>query len=369
MYMTKFFIGLMSGTSLDAVDAALVDFSSHPPKLIATHSQALPHDLKQELLALCIPGDNEINRMGELDVKVGKLFATVANSLLSSAKIFPKEITAIGSHGQTIRHHPNNKYPFTLQIGDPNVIANETGITTVADFRRRDIATGGQGAPLAPGFHNAIFRSEKYDRIILNLGGIANITFLAKDLAAPVLGFDTGPANTLLDAWANLHLNKPYDENGNWAASGKVSADLLKTLLADPYFSLPAPKSTGREYFNLTWLEKHIAAFKLPPEDIQATLCELTARSIMNAINKTTQTNTQILICGGGIKNLFLVERLKTNNNQHSIHSTTEFGVPPEWIEAMAFAWLAKQTMENNPSNLPSVTGAKKTVVLGGIYL
>jgi len=367
--MSRFFIGLMSGTSMDAVDAVLVDFNQSSPKLIATYSQTLPQDLKQELLALCTPGNNEINRMGELDVKMGKLFAATTNHLINAAGISAKEITAIGSHGQTIRHHPNNQYPFTLQIGDPNVIASETGITTVADFRRRDIAAGGQGAPLAPGFHNAIFRNNKQDRVILNLGGIANITFLAKDLDAPVIGFDTGPANTLLDAWINLHLNKAFDQDGAWAASGEVNQGLLNALLTDPYFALPFPKSTGREYFNLDWLTKYLTSFQLSSADVQATLCELTASSIIDAINKTTKTNTQILICGGGIKNSFLIERIKSNSKQHSIHSTAEFDVPPEWIEAMAFAWQAKQTIENKPGNLPSVTGAKETVVLGGIYL
>lgn len=364
------YIGLMSGTSMDAVDAALVDLSEKSPRLIATHSNLIDDQLRNDLTALCMPGLNEIHRLGELDVKIGKLFAQTANDLLNKTTISPKQIRAIGSHGQTIRHMPNAKHPFTLQIGDPNIIAEQTGITTVADFRRRDMAKGGQGAPLSPAFHNAIFRTTKEDRIILNLGGIANITWLPAGNNLPIMGFDTGPANTLLDAWINKHLQKNYDKNGEWSANGKINNELLENCLADPYFTLSPPKSTGREYFNLDWLTAILEKNKknISSQDIQATLCELTAKSIVKAIYSLNLTSGKILVCGGGVKNNFLIHRLQQQANNFSIHSTEEFGVPPEWLEAMAFAWLAKQTMEMKSGNLPNVTGAKDFTMLGGVY-
>lgn len=368
--MSEYYIGLMSGTSMDAVDAALVDFSESQPKLLATHKHALPENLRIELISLCTPGLNEIHHLGELDRQVGKLFAEATNKLLAKTKITAKQITAIGSHGQTIRHCPNASYPFTLQIGDPNTIAEETGITTIADFRRRDIASGGQGAPLAPAFHNYVFRSKKEDRIILNLGGIANITWLPMDTKLPVIGFDTGPANTLLDAWIHQHLQKNFDENGAWATSGRIDTKLLALLLNDPYFKLPPPKSTGREYFNLGWLQKILKRSKkiIKPVDVQATLCELTALSIVQAINSLHIKQGTILTCGGGIKNNDLIHRLKQHAVNFNIDTTDTLGVPAEWVEAMTFAWLAQQTLAHKPGNLPSVTGAKDFVVLGGIY-
>lgn len=363
--MQELYIGMMSGTSMDGIDAALVDFSTHHPKLLHTYTLSMPSNIRADLITLCHPGNDEINRLGTLDVQMGQLFAQTVKKLLETAHIPANKIKAIGSHGQTIRHQPKGPYPFTLQIGDPNIIAHETKIKTIADFRRRDIAAGGQGAPLGPAFHNYVFRNAQEDRIVLNLGGIANITWLPKDLNKSVIGFDTGPSNTLLDSWASKHLAKNYDENGAWAASGKINPDLLNNLLADPYFKLPYPKSTGREYFNLDWLNKF--NINLSPQDLQATLCELTAQSITHQINQLTSKG-KILVGGGGIKNLYLIERLKINCPSFTVHSTEEFGVPPQWVEAMAFAWLAKQTLNNLSSNLPSVTGAKQEVILGGIY-
>lgn len=369
--MTQRFIGLMSGTSMDSIDAALIDFETTPPQLIATHKEPLSDELRQELLALCAPGFDEINRMGQLDIRIGKLFANAVNNLLKQNQIPAAQIQAIGSHGQTIRHHPDKQYPFTLQIGDPNTIAHATKITTVADFRRKDIAASGQGAPLTPAFHNAIFRDNQEDRIILNLGGIANITHLPADPAMPVIGFDTGPANTLLDAWANKHLNAPHDQNGDWAAAGKIDFALLEILLADPYFQLPYPKSTGREHFNLDWLTTYVNKLAHAPsaQDTQTTLSELTAISIAQAMDTLTTTKTKILVCGGGLHNKHLMQRLALHCKNHSVHSTEEFGLPPEWIECMAFAWLAKQTLAGKTGNLPSVTGATQETILGGIYL
>lgn len=368
----ELYIGLMSGTSMDAIDAALVDFSAAKPQLIATHKTPMPNTMREKLLALCTPGYDEINRCGEIDIELGKLFAATANELLQKSKISSKEIKAIGSHGQTIRHKPNAEAPFTLQIGNPHVIAELTEITTVADFRTRDMVKSGQGAPLAPAFHAYVLRDHKQNRIILNLGGIANITYLPSDIHLPIIGFDTGPANILLDTWINKHLKKSFDKNGEWAKSGKTDNDLLKLLLQDNYFKLTTPKSTGREYFNSAWLEKYLNYYDktISAQDVQATLTELTARNIADAILTIAHSNEiQILVCGGGIHNNYLLERLKMNCKNSDIQSTEKFGIHPDWMEAMAFAWLAQQTLLRNPGNLPSVTGAEGNAILGAVFL
>ena len=352
------YIGLMSGTSVDGIDAVIVNFNHQNPELIASHYTAFSPELRQHILSLCRPGENEINRLGELDVLLGKAFADAVKTLLKKTSISPEQIHAIGSHGQTIRHDPARE--FTLQIGDPNIIAAETGITTIADFRRRDIALGGQGAPLVPAFHQAVFSSTA-PRAIVNIGGIANVTLLSEN----IIGFDTGPGNTLLDAWAEKNLQQPRDNNGEWARAGRLQSDLLNTLLNDAFFKLPAPKSTGREYFNLAWLEKYLTPYS--PVDIQTTLVELTAQSILSAIQPYFSTG-EIFICGGGIHNAFLMERLRALGNHYTIESTKTLGIDPDWVEAMAFAWLAKQTMDKAPGNISSVTGAKQTGILGGVY-
>jgi anhydro-N-acetylmuramic acid kinase len=359
--MSELYIGLMSGTSVDGIDAALVDLSNHQPKLIANHYQKYSPDLRQEILALCQPGIDEINRLGTLDVKLGKAFADAANTLLKIHSIKPKTIRAIGSHGQTVRHHPAQQ--FTLQIADPNIIAAETKITTVADFRRRDMALGGQGAPLVPAFHQALFSEQKNDRVILNIGGIANVTLLEKN--GRVSGFDTGPGNTLLDAWIEKNLNQACDHNGDWAAQGKIEGDFLEKMLGDKFFKLAPPKSTGREYFNLEWIKKYLPE-KISAVDVQTTLTELTARTVIDAISFASG---EIFICGGGAHNQFLVSRIRANAKNFSVKSTEDFGVHPDWVEAMAFAWLAKQTLDGKPGNVPVVTGAREMSVLGGIFL
>lgn len=362
--MANLFIGLMSGTSLDGIDAALVDFSDPQPKVIATHYAPYSQEVREKILALCQTGENEIQRMGELDVALGKAFAQAANQLLSSQSFKASDIQAIGSHGQTIRHYPQS---FTLQIGDPNIIAAETGITTVADFRRKDIAYGGHGAPLVPAFHQQIFSDTTKNRVIVNIGGIANITLLSAKNAENIIGFDTGPGNVLMDAWITLQKNESHDKNGAWAATGKIQQDLLQQLLSDQYFQLPAPKSTGREHFNLAWLKQQLSS-SLNGEDVQATLAELTARTIFNDIQKLIPSG-EILVCGGGTHNAFLMSRLTEIAKPHfSVASTKQYGVDPDWVEALAFAWLARQTLKQRPGNLPSVTGAKKLAVLGGIY-
>lgn len=368
--MHDLYIGLMSGTSMDAVDAVLVDFSQQQPKLIASHQEELPTDLRSDLLSLCQPGFDEINRSGSADIQVAQLFARAANQLLINAHVPNTDVTAIGSHGQTIRHSPEGQYPFTLQIGDPNTLAEITGITTVADFRRRDMAKGGQGAPLTPAFHNAVFRNLQHNRIVLNLGGIANITWLPAQPEQQVIGFDTGPANVLLDAWISLHLQENVDKEGRWAASGKIDSHLLDMLLQDSYFARSYPKSTGREYFNLDWLNSYLKHLPHSPAtaDVQATLCELTAITIAHAIHALTEQLIELFICGGGINNTYLIERIKFHCKNATIHSTEVLGVAPQLVEAMAFAWLAKQTMSHKTGNLPSVTNAKKPVILGGVY-
>lgn len=367
--MTPLFIGLMSGTSMDAADAALVDFSAGAPKLIATRRTPLPPELRGGLLALCVPGENEIERMAALDTQLGEIFADCALALLKKAGVKADAVIAIGSHGQTVRHQPAGAYPFSLQIGNPALIAQRTGITTVADFRRADIAAGGQGAPLAPAFHNAVFRSAQRNRIVINIGGIANITLLPRDAKQFVTGFDTGPGNVLLDAWAERHLGKRMDEDGRFAASGKVNENLLNEFLQDNYFSLAPPKSTGREHFNLAWLDTMLKNHgSVPAQDVQATLCELTAASISDATRRHAPAAEEVLICGGGAHNIHLMQRLRARLQPCPVESTEKYGASPDWIEAMAFAWLAKQTLEGKPGSLPSVTGAGHGVVLGGIY-
>ena len=367
--MHELYIGLMSGTSVDGIDAALVDLGGKRPALLATDYEAYPPALRHAILALCEPGENEIERLGQLDALLGQTFANAVNSLLARTDTSPKTIKAIGSHGQTIRHCPHAAHPFTLQIGDPNIIAAETGITTVADFRRKDVALGGQGAPLVPAFHQAIFADEKTNRAIVNIGGIANITLLAKNDTMPVMGFDTGPGNVLLDAWVQTHLEKVLDERGEWASTGKIQPSLLKHLLKDTYFAKLPPKSTGREYFNLNWLNQYLLTEKLySPADIEATLVELTAKSIIDAIQKTF-FDGDIFICGGGARNDFLMSRLAASaNSAFTVQTTAICGVDPDWVEAIAFAWFAKQCIHHLPGNLPNVTGARKTAVLGGIY-
>lgn len=363
--MRDLYIGLMSGTSVDGIDAALVDLTDENPALLNTHYVPYNQELREEILGLCAPGNNEIERLGKLDITLGKAFARATKELISKQSLTASEIKAIGSHGQTIRHHPHDPMRFTLQIGDPNIIAAETGITTVADFRRKDLACGGQGAPLVPAFHKQIFSSKTCDRAIVNIGGIANITLLNND---SILGFDTGPGNTLLDSWVHLHHGVAHDASGNWAKEGSVRADLLTQLLNDPYFHRTPPKSTGREYFNLTWLNTHLGNKKYSPADVQATLVELTASSILMAIKQYLNSG-EIFICGGGAKNDYLMMRLQTlAAPSFEVASTQKYGVHPDWVEATAFAWLAKETLHHRPGNLPSVTGARQFTVLGGVY-
>lgn len=369
MSKRQLYIGLMSGTSADGIDAVLVDMQAIPI-LLATHTLPFSDQLRQQIHVISLPGANEIDRMGALDVELGKQFAECTIALIAKAGISADEVIAIGSHGQTIRHRPPGSQEgcFTLQIGDPNTIAELTGITTIADFRRRDMAAGGQGAPLVPAFHRAIFHSQAKDRVIVNIGGMANITWLPT--IGDACGFDTGPGNVLMDLWIQEHQNKSFDADGQWAASGQIIPDLLDLFLDEPFFAKPHPKSTGRERFNRAWLDNHLNTLKgvYEVQDIQASLLELTAISISDSIKGLSGESKEIFICGGGAFNKRLINRLSKLLPGGELATTATAGIDPQWIEAMAFAWLAQQTINHRPGNLCAVTGAKREVILGGVY-
>lgn len=364
--MPEYYVGLMSGTSMDGIDAALVDFSGNSPVLIGAHAQPWPNDVLNELHSSRKLEDDELDRLDALDAVIGEHFADATKRLLHKTGIDFKNILAIGSHGQTLRHRPDAKIPFSLQLGNADVITQQTGINVVSDFRTNDIRAGGQGAPLAPAFHEAVFRSQSEDRAILNIGGIANLTLLPAERTKPVTGFDSGPGNTLMDMWMKKTKNHSHDVDGAFAASGQVNETLLTSLLDDTYFEKPAPKSTGFETFNLNWLESRMTE-QLPNQDVQATLCELTAKSISDAVKRYASSTARLLVCGGGIHNKYLMTRIKHHLNDCVVDSTEVMGFPPDWVEAMAFAWLARQTLNSQAGNLPSVTGAREAVVLGKI--
>ena len=363
-------IGLISGTSTDAVDAALVDVDADRVELIACHSEAIPESVSVSLRAVIDEALMDRSVFWQLDVRIGELFAQAAINLLDAAGVDKKAVRAIGSHGQTVFHAPDAQYPSTVQIGDPNVIAERTGITTVADMRRRDLAAGGQGAPLAPAFHAAVFRSNDYDRVVMNIGGIANLTLLPCDDAREVIGFDTGPGNTLMDVWAERTKGIAMDTDGVWARSGTCHRRLLERMLADPYFALAPPKSTGRELFNLDWLDAALANLdeEVSAEDVQRTLCELTVMSIVDAIAEHAPDTGDVLVCGGGVHNPLTMERLGECLGPVDVRSTQAAGFDPDWVEAAAFAWLAARTLEGLPGTIPAVTGAKRPVILGAVY-
>lgn len=363
------YIGLMSGTSMDGIDAALVRLGDRSCTTLATYSHDYPAPVRQALITASQHPESVVaDDVGRLDHKVGECFRNAALELIALSGAQAAEIRAIGSHGQTLRHLPRDAVPFTLQIGDPNIIATGTGITTVADFRRRDLALGGEGAPLAPAFHQWLFADESTSRAVLNIGGIANVTVLRRDPDA-VLGFDTGPGNTLMDAWIRKHSNLPYDADGAWAASGKVDQSLLSGMLKDPYFAQSPPKSTGFEYFNLNWLDAKLDGRDLPPEDVQATLLELTVQNIAAALACHAPDTEEVFVCGGGISNAALMHALASRLAPAQVQSTARLGLDPNWVEAAAFAWLASRTIAALPGNLPPVTGARKREILGAIYL
>lgn len=367
MSKSELYLGLISGTSADGIDAALVAFDGEKPTLLAGSTHAYPSALREELLAISqASGEISLDRFGALDQQVGGAFAEAASAVLATAGVSGSDVVAVGSHGQTVRHRPHGPHPFTLQIGDPNVIAERTGICTVADFRRRDVAAGGQGAPLLPALHAALFADAGADIAVLNLGGIANLTLLHRK--SEVRGFDTGPANCLLDAWIGEHTGESRDEEGRWAGGGSVDAGLLERLLADPYFAMPAPKSTGRDHFHLDWLRERLANSRCDPRSVQATLLELSAVSIVAALRAELPLATRLIACGGGVHNTALMQRVQELARPINVVTTAAHGLDPDFVEAVGFAWLARATLAGNPGNLPGVTGAQGPRILGGVY-
>ncbi len=364
--MSDLYIGLMSGTSMDAIDAALVRFGDRTAEILATCAHPYPADVRKSLAgAKLLENIRHAGDVASLHRRVGECFRDAARLLLRQAGIDAAKVAAIGSHGQTLRHEPDANDPFSLQIGDADVIARGTGIVTVADFRSADISHGGQGAPLTPAFHEWLFRKPDVTRIVINIGGIANLTLLPVR-GGVVTGYDTGPGNTLLDAWVLSNRGQPFDRGGLWAAQGIVNQALLGRLLADPYFSRSPPKSTGFEYFNLGWLERHDIS-GIDARDVQATLCALTALSVGSEV-RAAATACDVLICGGGAHNAELMRRLANELRGYAIKTTAVAGLEPDWVEAAAFAWLAMRRLNNLTGNLPTVTGAREAVLLGRIH-
>ena len=361
----ELYIGLMSGTSMDGIDAALVDFSDTRTKLIGTLSLPWPETIRQALITARGIPDEDLHTLADLDMQTAEVFADACQQLLDKTGYKAQDITAIGNHGQTIRHRPDIKNPFSLQIGNAKKICELTDIDVISDFRTADIKVGGQGAPLVPAFHQAMFSDEDITRVIVNIGGIANITVLPDDDNRAVTGFDCGPGNTLMDAWIARHKQQCYDTDGCLAAAGKTDARLLARLLMDNYFQLTPPKSTGFEYFNLAWLDNFIED-DTDITDVQSTLCDLTATSIIRAINQYAENCDQIFVCGGGAHNLELMKRLQVIT-RNPVKTTEALGVHPDWVEAMAFAWLAYRNVHQQSGNLPSVTGAGESVILGSL--
>ena len=365
--MAERYIGLMSGTSADGIDAVVLELAPSP-QVIATHFSPYPDPVRERVRRIS-GGRHEhdpLDETGTLDSELGELFGAAVLALLEQSKIGPKSVNAIGSHGQTLRHRPRQAHPFTTQIADPNIIAARTGIRVVADFRRRDVALGGQGAPLLPAFHKVAFGSETEDRLVVNTGGIANITLLPAQ--GEVRGFDTGPANVLMDIICREELKQPFDAGGKTAASGKVDAALLASMLQEPYFDAPAPKSTGPELFNRAWLDNHLAGRTLATRDLLATLAELTARSVAEAALQHASGIKHAYVCGGGALNAHLMARFAAQLPAAAVESTGVLGIDAAWVEAAGFAWLAQRTLAGLAGNLPSVTGAAKFAVLGAIY-
>lgn len=360
------YIGVMSGTSLDGVDVVLAAIDDTMVAQQASLTFPIPLPLKEGILGICQGQELTLSQLGRLDTQLGKLFADAVLALMDREQLIADDIVAIGCHGQTVWHEPTGVAPHTMQIGDNNQIAARTGVTVVGDFRRRDMALGGQGAPLVPAFHHALLAHPVERRMVLNIGGIANLSLLIP--GQPVRGFDTGPGNMLLDAWIWRHQGKPYDDNAQWASEGKVILPLLQSMLSDPYFAEPAPKSTGREYFNAGWLERHLVHYPgLAACDVQATLVELTAITISEQVLLSGGCE-RLLVCGGGSRNPLLMARLASQLPGIEVAPTDDAGISGDDMEALAFAWLAWRTLAGLPGNLPSVTGAAAPTVLGAIF-
>jgi anhydro-N-acetylmuramic acid kinase len=356
-------VGVMSGTSLDGADAALVDFSGTAPRTLAFATVAFRPDLRERILALCGPGRDSIDLAAQVTSDLCEIYAEVVEAVLAHAEVSRDRVSAIGCHGQTVRHRPESG--FTVQLNDPARLVELTGIDVVADFRRRDMAAGGQGAPLVPAFHDFVFRHPSRSRAVVNIGGIGNVTWLHP--GRPTLGFDCGPGNALLDAWAKRHLGTEFDEDGRWALEGRRDESLLRGLLSDPYFSLQPPKSTGREHFHLEWLERHLPS-KARAEDVQATLLELTAKSILEAIDRHCRGTEEIYLAGGGARNPALAGRIAELADGRPVAPTDVLGVPSGHVEPVAFAWFALKCVRREPIDLTTITGARAPRVLGAIY-
>lgn len=369
--MTELVIGLMSGTSLDGVDGVLADFSTTPLTVRAHASAALEPALKAELLALNQPGTNELHRAALAANALMHIYANVVKQLLSSASVAPGQVMAIGAHGQTVRHQPqqHDATGYTLQLANPALLAELTGIDVVADFRSRDVAAGGQGAPLVPAFHQAAFGTTNQAIAVLNLGGMANLTVLDPGLADDVLGFDCGPGNALMDAWCQRHRGRAFDAAGAWASAGQVLPDLLKAMLATPFFALPPPKSTGRDLFSPDWLDSQLRKFaNAAPIDVQATLTELTASTCATAVKRHGSNSQELVVCGGGAFNGHLMARLQALLPDVAVKPSDAHGLPAQQVEATAFAWLARKTIRREALSLQSITGTRGARVLGAVY-
>jgi anhydro-N-acetylmuramic acid kinase len=364
--MRELYVGLISGTSIDGVDAVLTQIDESSCVIRSAATTEYPEQLLARVRKLIETPQTTLRELGTLDHALGRFFARCACELIERAGVARSEVEAIGHHGQTVFHEPAGEEPFTMQIGDPNIVAARTGITTVADFRRIDMAVGGQGAPLVPAFHAWRFTDASEARAVVNIGGIANITALAPGRSP--LGFDTGPGNTLLDLWVRRCRGEPYDSNGRWASSGRVDAALLEAFLAEPYFAAAAPKSTGRELFHMAWLDARLATARAPAEaDVQATLAELTAATIVTAIGDNLPDCSRVIVCGGGAHNADLLARIQRRMRAR-VETTDSYGISPDWVEGAAFAWLARARLRTLAGNVPSVTGARRSAVLGGVY-
>jgi anhydro-N-acetylmuramic acid kinase len=366
MPTSDLYVGLISGTSVDGVDCALVQFEQDQPTLLCSHFKPSPDELRQRVLQICSGEKLDLSTIGQIDTQVGRYFAEGVNELLEESGTKPKHVTAIGSHGQTFWHQPAGLYPFSMQLGDPNSIAFHTGITTVADFRRMDIVAGGQGAPLAPLLHRNVFQSSEHSRAVVNIGGMSNLTCLPAN--GRCSAFDSGPGNVLMDYWIGKHQNLRFDEDGQWAASGTVNMGLLARLLDESYFALSSPKSTGRELFNSEWLESRL---KLIPEiaaaDVQATLLALTAKTIATDLKKAMVAEA-LYVCGGGAHNAALMGALAAELPDTEVTSSEALGMDPDWVEAIAFAWMARERIEGRAIDTKPFTGAVEPIMLGGVY-
>ena len=361
--MTALYVGVMSGTSLDGADAALVDFSGAIPRTLAFASHSFPDGLRDRLVALSHAGTDGLDEAGRASLELADLYAGAIEAAIRDAGVARADVRGIGVHGQTVRHRPDPG--FTIQLNDPARVAERCGIDVVADFRRRDMAAGGQGAPLVPAFHEAVFRDPRHARAVVNIGGIGNVTWLAPGRAA--VGFDCGPGNVLMDGWVQRHRDSRFDEGGRWAASGRVDVALLARMMSEPYLRLPPPKSTGRELFRMEWLDPFVPR-DARPEDVQATLAEFTARTIVEAIDRCCPGTEEIYLAGGGARNDHLVARIRAIAGGRAVRTTDALGVPTQQVEAMAFAWLAMKCLRREPIDMSAITGARGPRILGAIY-